>query len=176
MGKLNIKIEFLSDWICGSGLSSGREVDLLPIKYEKTNLPYIPGKTFKGLIREQLELLNSLDEKSVSEEEITKGIEINGNIDLQENIPPYLVPFLYRNIASTRIDENGVAEEKSLRVKQVVMPLTLTGIIEYDEKKIQKDRLEKALKLIKCLGDSRNKGLGRCNVTCEECEENAKNE
>ncbi len=168
MKTLHIRVEFLSDWLCGSGLSFGNEVDLLPIKYDKTQLPYIPGKTFKGLIREQLELLNKLDDKTVSFEEITKGIQINGNLDLEEDIPLDLVPFLYRNIASTKINEKGVAEEKSLRVKQVVMPLTLVGVLEYDQEIISEERLENALKLIRCLGEARNKGLGRCRVTIQK--------
>ncbi len=187
MGKLNIKVEFLSDWICGSGLSSGREVDLLPIKYDKSKLPYIPGRTFKGLIREQLQLLAELkgEFKNLSEEkreerikELTKGIEINGNINLQEDIPTSLASFLCRNIASTRIDKKGVAEEKTLRVKQVVMPLILCGILEYnfDTEKDKLEDLKKALKLIKCLGDGRNKGFGRCRVTFTDVPENTKND
>ena len=54
MKDLNIKIEFFSPWHCGSGLSAGADADSLVIK-DTNGLPYIPGKTIKGLIREAVE-------------------------------------------------------------------------------------------------------------------------
>lgn len=48
MKDLNIKIEFFSPWHCGSGLSAGADADSLVIK-DTNGLPYIPGKTIKGL-------------------------------------------------------------------------------------------------------------------------------
>lgn len=51
---IKYKIEFYSDWHCGSGLSSGADLDELVIK-DQNGLPFIPGKTMKGLIREALE-------------------------------------------------------------------------------------------------------------------------
>ena len=54
MKDLNIKIEFFSPWHCGSGLSAGADADSLVIK-DINGLPFIPGKTIKGLIREAVE-------------------------------------------------------------------------------------------------------------------------
>lgn len=54
MKDLTIKIEFFSPWHCGSGLSAGADVDSLVIK-DINGLPFIPGKTIKGLIREAVE-------------------------------------------------------------------------------------------------------------------------
>lgn len=53
------KIRFFSDWHCGSGLSAGADSDLLVIK-DKDKIPFIPGKTMKGLIKEALEDIKEL--------------------------------------------------------------------------------------------------------------------
>lgn len=56
MNKVNIKykIQFHTDWHCGSGLAAGADVDELVVKDEK-GMPFIPGKTIKGLVREAVE-------------------------------------------------------------------------------------------------------------------------
>ena len=51
-------IEFYSDWHCGSGLASGAEADAVVIK-DRDGLPYVPGKTIKGLVREAFEIILS---------------------------------------------------------------------------------------------------------------------
>lgn len=55
---IHYKIDFFSDWHCGSGLSAGADVDALVIK-DASGLPFIPGKTIKGLVREAMEDLLS---------------------------------------------------------------------------------------------------------------------
>lgn len=78
MSKLIYKIEMLSDWHCGSGLSAGADVDLLCIKDThgftfnpgkilnklpaisetiELDFPFIPGKTLKGLLKEAAEVI-----------------------------------------------------------------------------------------------------------------------
>ena len=54
-----------------------------------------------------------------------------------------------------------MAKDHSLRDIEVVIPITLYGTIE-DIK--DKDKILKALKLIKRVGLNRNRGLGRCEV------------
>ncbi len=56
MSKVTIKyeIEFHTDWHCGSGLAAGAGVDTLTVK-NKDGLPFVPGKTIKGLVREAVE-------------------------------------------------------------------------------------------------------------------------
>ena len=51
---MEYEIRFLSQWHCGSGLAAGADVDSLVVK-DKNNLPYVPGKTIKGLVREAAE-------------------------------------------------------------------------------------------------------------------------
>lgn len=47
-------LKFYSEWHCGSGLAAGADLDALVVK-DKNNLPYVPGKTIKGLVREAVE-------------------------------------------------------------------------------------------------------------------------
>ena len=54
--RIDYQIEFFSQWHCGSGLSAGADIALLVIK-DKEGMPFIPGKTLKGLIREAVENL-----------------------------------------------------------------------------------------------------------------------
>jgi len=69
---INYKIEFFDHWHTGSGLSAGVDVDDLVIK-NKDGLPFIPGKTIKGLVRQALEEVlafkGDIDEKKLKIEE-----------------------------------------------------------------------------------------------------------
>ena len=48
---MKYEITFYTNWHCGSGLSSGADCDSLVVK-DKNGLPFVPGKTIKGLLRE----------------------------------------------------------------------------------------------------------------------------
>lgn len=74
---------------------------------------------------------------------------------------------MYRSIASTAIDENGIAKEHSLRKIEVVVPCTLYGeIIDVPEN--MAEEIINAFKYIKRLGQNRNRGLGRCTISMEK--------
>jgi CRISPR/Cas system CSM-associated protein Csm3 (group 7 of RAMP superfamily) len=182
--ELTYKITFLSDWHCGSGLSGGAEADATVIKDDR-NLPYIAGKTIKGLLKEALEeiydvkldakdriCINELLGYEIKEENTQKVIETKSGIaffsnatlskEEREDITPALSDFLYHNIASTQIGQNGTAKENSLRVMEVCIPITLEGKITEIASQEQIDLLTKALKWVRHLGVNRNRGLGRC--------------
>ena len=55
-------IKFYNEWHCGSGLAAGADVDLLVIK-DKNGLPFVPGKTMKGLMREAATDIVSFSQK-----------------------------------------------------------------------------------------------------------------
>ena len=67
---MNIKytITFHTYWHCGSGLSASADVDALPIRDSK-GLPYVPGKTIKGLVREAIEDLCTFNNNISTEKE-----------------------------------------------------------------------------------------------------------
>ncbi|PWK16970.1 CRISPR/Cas system CSM-associated protein Csm3 (group 7 of RAMP superfamily) [Arcicella aurantiaca] len=172
--ELTYKITFLSDWHCGSGLSGGAEADAMVIKDDR-NLPYVAGKTIKGLLKEALEDMTEVNQCTKDDINAIFGIKAYDKNDKKaffsnatlsdaekKDITPALSDFLYRNIASTQIEKNGTAKPNSLRVMEVCIPITLVGTISGINLETQKDLLIKALKWVRHLGVNRNRGLGRC--------------
>lgn len=185
-------IEFFTDWHCDSGLSSGTDLDLLVIK-DKDRLPFIPGKTIKGLVREAVEEINWWKSDPKPENEIenkkefydlfgeegkSQGCCFFTNAKLSDNLQKAikkdnLQEYMYRSLASTAINENGTAEEHSLRKMEVTVPCTLNGEI----RDVPDDFVEvmtNGLKYIKRLGQNRNRGLGRCQFKDFQIEEGGK--
>lgn len=187
MKDLTYSISFHAQWHCGSGLSAGADVDALVIK-DKDSLPYVPGKTIKGLIREAVEDLlfftGSPDDKLVrkvfghisaeNEKEISKGEAFFTNAELNHDEKTYilcnnLVKFLYLTKAATEINNKGVAEDHSLRRIETTVPCTLYGkILNVDDD--MTSLMTKAAGLIKRIGVNRNRGLGRCTFKIWEDE------
>ena len=173
------QIKFHSDWHCGSGLASGADVDALVVK-DSNGLPYIPGKTIKGLIREAFDELEkygkniNVSNSIFGTEGNEKGCLFFTNAEISEQERDYIVKnklqrFLYRTQSSTAIDDNGIAKKHSLRKIETVVPCTLEGEIKgvADDKEL-KDGLKNAMKYIKRLGQNRNRGLGRCSIIFKE--------
>lgn len=182
MKTLIYKIHFLSDWHCGSGLSAGADVDTLCIK-DENNLPFVPGKTIKGLLREAAEVLfgendtfvkecfGKATKKEKTDEEVMseKGNSYFSNVELTQTVKKDITKnnfsaALFRSLSSTKIDDKGIAVEHSLRKMQVAIPLTLYGEITDIPNDEYKDKLIKCMKYTKRIGVNRNRGLGRCNI------------
>lgn len=171
---MRYKVTFLDYWHLSSGLSAGAKFDSMVVK-DEYRLPFISGKTIKGLLREVAtseEFLNECFGKRVQKgeegednqqgkcyftdvclnEETAQEIK---NKNLQNN--------LYDVVASTKIGENGIAQEHSLREIEVVIPLTLYGEILNIPTNYE-DEMKKSLSKIKRMGLNRNRGLGRCKI------------
>lgn len=178
---MNIKyqIQFHDFWHAGSGLSGGVLVDSEVIKTEN-GLPYIPGKTIKGLVRDAATILKSTGTGIIADDFITKvfGEKISSsfchfsNAYLSDNIQTHLEKnekenkkdLLYQSISSTAIDENGQAKNSSLRAIQVTIPLVLYGeIYDFSDDKEMKESLNYCFQYIKRMGQKRHRGLGRCD-------------
>ena len=176
---LDYSVEFLSDWHIGSGLDAGTNADLLVLK-DENELPYLPGKTIKGLLRNAMQdmvEINRIDQttldhifgKDTQKNTSNSGEAFFSNAAISQSEAEKinqanLARFLFRNISSTAINENGIAKEKSLRVMEVCQPITLYGQIKI-EKTIPESYLIDAGKLVRHLGVQRNRGLGRCKIT-----------
>lgn len=185
MKTIKYSINFFSEWHAGSGLTSGSNLDALVIK-DKNGLPYIPGRTLKGLLREAAEELSDLgvcNEKFVLQvfgkpsEQVTiySNIEDNStqgkcffsNATISEDLSTVVSAnqfssFFYRSVASTAIEaDKGVARKHSLRIMETTIPCALFAEIMDvpDEFEIS---IENCLKWVKRLGQNRNRGLGRC--------------
>lgn len=186
---ITYRITFYTDWHCGSGLAAGADVDALVIK-DADGLPFIPGKTMKGLIREAAEDLRGFaskgEEKLTKEDkyirtfgyfkddkaEMTRGEAFFKDAELPKNERDELVRckaarHLYGSVASTAIDNKGIAKGHSLRKMEVVVPCELEGrIINVPED--MKQEIADALHYIKRIGQNRNRGLGRCSIEVKE--------
>lgn len=196
MKKINYKIKFHSEWHAGSGLTSGSDLDALVVK-DADGFPFIPGKTLKGLLKEaafeMLQLKGENPEKSpfitglfgyfyekpADESKIhTKGDAFFSNATLNTNLrnesrKNQLTDFFYRDLASTAIGDNGIADKGSLRRMETVIPCELVATISGVDEKFEEE-LIKCLKFIKRLGQNRNRGLGRCTFEVVEIKEEAK--
>lgn len=189
MINIKYKVEFFDAWHAGSGLAAGADVDALVIK-DKNKLPYIPGKTIKGLVREALEETieyKGLDKVQLVKEnfgvfevsekdkeetkEMIRGSVFFTNAHLSDELSAAmssndnLYRFMYRSVSSTAIEEStGVAKEHSLRRVQTTIPCELHGEILNIDSELENEVVD-ALGFIKRLGVGRNRGLGRCKFT-----------
>jgi len=184
MKKIIYQIEFFSDWHIGSGLAVAGDVDMAVLKDEK-GLPYIPGKTLKGLLRHAAETIGQFQSSLVSNDYIERAFGLKtdpqekkdddketigqcffSNAYLSDNVQKNInSDYLYRKIASTKIDEGtGTAKDKSLRKMEVTIPLVLVAeIAEVNVEWIA--HFEKVFKMMKRLGGSRHRGFGRCEFS-----------
>lgn len=178
---LHYSIQFYSYWHCGSGLSSGADADALVIK-DKNGLPFVPGKTIKGLLREVVEEYSIFAESTIQklfgtrvedgescDKQHMPGCAFFSNACLLPNVANIILSgnlqmYLYSKLTSTAIDEEtGTAKDFSLRTIEVALPCTLYGeIVNVDEECAEV--VGRALKMIKRLGLQRNRGLGRCDI------------
>lgn len=185
MARIIYKIEFFTYWHTGSGLSAGTNTNLVVIKNDK-QLPFIPGKTLKGVLREAAYQIQHLsNDKLVSNDFIhqifgvgddmpsTKtnaGKAFFGNAELSEglkdNISPEQAKLLYHNITATAIGENGQAQDNSLRSMEVSIPLSLYAEIDdFPDREDFHTQLERCFQWVRKMGMNRNRGLGRCQFT-----------
>ena len=189
--KIQYKITLHTYWHCGSGLAAGAQADSLVVKDNK-GMPYIPGKTIKGLLRDAVDEILSFkgitgasedylkafgyfDDKATeahkSESFFTNACLIEQ--EYKEITAHNLQQFLYKMVASTAINgETGTAREHSLRTMEVVVPCTLEGSI-IDLPEGMGELMGQGMRYVKQLGSGRTRGLGRCTIeiTKEEEEE-----
>jgi len=159
---LKYTLKFFDYWHLSSGLSAGAKLDSTVVK-DENSLPYAPGKTIKGLVREMAEEFGDI---AFLHEAYFSNATLNAELK-EQVISNNLQNNLYDIIASTKIDKKGIAVDNSLREIEVVLPISLYGEIrDIPEEFIE--TMKKALKLIKRMGLNRNRGLGRCEFVVEE--------
>lgn len=185
--RIDYCLEFLSDWLCSSGLSAGVTADVVPVR-DREGLPYVPGKTIKGVLRETAFEIDYFKKNSyahvivrlfgqgadqTSDSSAAAGRAYFSSALLPQDMVEQLmrcdgeVPlakYLFRSVAAIAIDESGLVREHTLRKLEVCMPIRLYGYIEWQAEEYERERelLEMAMKWVKCMGSWRNRGLGRC--------------
>jgi CRISPR/Cas system CSM-associated protein Csm3 (group 7 of RAMP superfamily) len=188
-----ITFTFLSAWHMGSGHGEGHNLDAIPIK-SPAGLPLIPGKSVKGLFREglllaeecgqlpeetTLRLLGSRDDKLSRYDSIPGCLHFD-SATLGEAMEAWAadrknavaVHQLFMTLASTRIEQNGLASDKTLRRIEVAIPVTLTARITCGTQNPELTKtLQLAANLIREAGTHRHRGLGRVAVTVKGVEQ-----
>lgn len=205
MKTMTLEFTLLSYWHCSTGKGEGPGADLLAIR-DASGLPYVPGRTVKGLLRHAVEWLDELEgvqvnapnsataifgtgipdsggDKRVRKLEEARHSTQAGTVRVDsaelgadqaardqwrawatDKAGKAMIPFLTTTVASTRMNEFGVAQDRTLRMVEVVVPLTLFAELESDEPG-HLARIEQALPLLRELGTGRNRGFGRVHVS-----------
>lgn len=190
MSKYDIKIEFLSDVLVGSGESLGAIIDTDSV-FDDIGLPYIPSKRIKGILLESAQMLNAMLEQfnyNIPIDEIfgKPGIKEgdlkidNFYFDDYENIYNWLkyLSIQYSPIInkqriveqltslrnSTAIDEKlQIAKKHSLRKERVInKQLSFIGAVEFNE--CYENYLAIICQNVRRIGTKRNRGLGEIEI------------
>ena len=142
---IDYTIELFSFWHCGSGLDAGTNVDELALK-DPDGLPFVPGRTVKGLLRSAAQTLQHMGVLDASHTDLVFGKGGDGEGYGQMGCASFtdavlshderraitanrLGAGLYRSVASTAIGDDGIAKDHTLRRIQVVVPCVLHGHI-----------------------------------------------
>lgn len=158
---IEYKVEMYSDWHCGSGLAAGASADAVVVK-DESGLPYIPGRTLKGLLSEAIDFICG------KKDSMPSGMFFSDAV-LHEDLKARIVSeslsaFMYRNVSSVMINGSGVSEEGSLRTIEVTAPCILYArMLNVPEDRL--DDVKAALKYVKRLGYHRHRGMGRCGLS-----------
>lgn len=175
------RLVFYGDWHTGSGLAAGAEVNLT-VARDREGYPFVPGKTLKGLLHEAaLDLLDFGDpaitpdfiqtvfgegedqrpDNAIASNSFFSNATLSASF--RAEVGKGELPFLFRTLNSTAIEENGIAKGKSLRSLEVTIPLVLFARVDQLPEEYHAP-LERCCKYVKRLGQNRNRGLGKCQL------------
>lgn len=189
--KINYEIEFFSNWHLGSGLAISADVDAATLKDDQ-GLPYVPGKTLKGILKDAASLLAENAYKGIDKAFVDRIFGINdkdadaqesslehyqaqayfSNAYLSEQLANWLTnenvgnqTKLFQRYSSTAIDqETGIAVDKSLRTMEVCIPVSLYGTIDNLQSEEDVEKMKLVLVAVKKMGQNRHRGLGRLEL------------
>lgn len=203
-----LNIELHHYWHAGSGSSSGTHLDAL-CERDNQGLPFVAGRHLKGLLRHALQraeqwqwledlplpegpqpnweaLLFGTRSQSVQRFQTLPGIIRVDDARLPAPERAWLEQnsaykaYLFEEIYSTAINENGTALAKSLRGMEAALPMTLSAPVSFELTALQADHrqqqqtamtadlgalLVRVLPLIDAVGANRSRGLGEAMLS-----------
>jgi CRISPR/Cas system CSM-associated protein Csm3 (group 7 of RAMP superfamily) len=213
--QINLQFDISSFWHIGSGRGRDAVLDA-EVARNAQGLPYIPGKTIKGLLRQAMTLLAEakgqplthvielfgsqvpamatvIDEQTDLGDANARNLEAGrynttpgclwfGSAEMPQDWQDWArtnpsaaaptVQTLFRAVASTAIDERGVAREHTLRVAEVTVPMTLTSTVigpaALSDGTNWVSLVSEALPFVRALGVRRRRGYGRVAVRLEK--------
>lgn len=173
MKKLSYTLEFFSPWHCGSGMGGGDDADYQPIT-DHRGLPFVPGKTIKGLCLEAAHILLPAEHRArifgtATEHDnaaSTQGSAFWSNAEIPRETQAHIADagHLLQARYFVKLDEDGMAVDKSLRRGEYAIPMTLQGTVEHLEDE-DVAYVADCLAFVKQLGLQRTRGFGRCQFT-----------
>lgn len=218
MTVFHIRLDIHSSWIAGSGDGDGAQADKV-VSTIGGGLPYLPGRTLKGLLRDACrtwvqcnsgsarytEFKSRLDELFGSDIpnreagstdhrrlEETRLNSVQAKLSVTNALPAPVADHgrmiqwslsdlgrahcrhMIQHVASTRINELGVAEDQTLRTVEVVIPMPLHAELRLDTSNSEDtaalvsdatEILRGGAALLRQLGSSRHRGFGRVTTT-----------
>ena len=180
--RIDYSIAFFSSWHGGAGLAAGADGAELAMK-AGDGLPYVPGRTVKGLLRDAAESLAragavdgafipevfgvSGDEEGHGQRSLASFSDATLSEREREVITEgKLQDGLFASVSSTAIGDDGIAKDHTLRKLQVAVPCTVTGSITGVPESAEKD-LVTCMSMVERMGLGRSRGLGRCEIRAE---------
>lgn len=178
-----IRIDFDSEWLVAGGESTIGSADMAPVR-DADNLPYIPGRSLRGVLREAVAMVddatNSQHASRIfgtrstadsNDETAVGGSSHIGSAYLAKEFADACSNAdsradLFMSIKRTKIDsESHTAARGSLREMEVCIP----GLVLIADIEVASDNdlsvLAFASGLVRSIGHSKSRGLGRCRLT-----------
>lgn len=146
-----ITIQFHSYWVAGTGAAAGRYSDVVCHR-DRARLPAMPMSQIKGQLRESATRLALAGAGGWSDVAVRRlfgyrsqrdgfdpdhgaaALAFRGDARIAPQARAAITPSdrdrLFRRLAATKIDERGVAHDKTLRAVEAAIPLELVGEIE----------------------------------------------
>lgn len=188
MAGVELIFEMLGYWHMGSGMGQGGSLDALAIRMN--DLPYIPGRTVKGLLRDGVLTLEECGQLVPGTTEKWFGTDpgnhknrydtdqgcikftnasLGKEYEIWSHTHHHHLAALFHQVSSTALDAKGNAVNKSLRRIEVAVPMTLTALAASNgEDTAWVSAFAKASYLIRYIGSHRHRGLGRVKLTVKE--------
>lgn len=224
--KAQLAFDLLTYWHAGTGRGKAAGADAI-VQRSPEGLPYLPGRTVKGLLRQAVAMGTWFEAPTYGIEDVEAwfGTSLppsttsDDRVDVLEAArfrtrpgtlrfssatlgeawanwartvtsmakaqarPPTadapaapssedievleLAP-LFTTLASTRIDERGVAYDRTLRTREVAVPMVLMASVDGPDDRRWIHALQHTASFVRGLGSGRNRGLGRVALTVQE--------
>jgi len=195
--KCHVIFDLLTPWAVSSGRTGGPAADATVVR-SPGGLPYLPGRSVKGLLREgcrQAEALGylpagtcqqlfgewSFAANAASRYEVAAGQLSFSDARLPREYEDFArskpegaawATAFVQSIAATALEESGLARDKTLRTFEVAVPMTLRATIECptsgDAAVDWLEAIKVAASLVRAVGAHRNRGFGRAQLRIEE--------
>lgn len=189
MRSYGVRIDIYEYWHAGTGAGRGPVVDARAAR-DAHGLPYLPGKTVRGLLREGFQAAEESAHLAVPPgltHHRFGGPEEEGCLRLTDALLPEpmrdwvraseegaeAASHLFARISSTAVSrETGQAEHHTLRTLEVAVPVTLHFVV-YDmaEAPLGEEALRAAFGFVRGLGSWRRRGLGRAGFSLDGTED-----